>query len=76
MKNLHKLILPLIIGSAALLTACHHHDNRRSVPRHPRPGYNYHNSPNYRSKAPSQRHRYNNINDYNNDTLTPYESMW
>ena len=69
MKTLLKLMLPLIVGSAALLTACHHHDNRRSVPQRPIPGYNHnsHHTP---------KHRYNNLNDYNNDTLTPYERMW
>jgi hypothetical protein len=69
MKTLLKLMLPLIVGSATVLTACHHHDNRRSVPQRPIPGYNHnsHHTP---------KHRYNNLNDYNNDTLTPYESMW
>lgn len=68
MTTLHKLILPLIVCSAALLTACHHHDNRRSVPQP------IHHS--YHSKPTPKTHHYNNLNDYNRDTIPPYDNMW
>ena len=57
-----------------LLPGCHHHKSDHNTP--PRHGYQYNSPPRHRGKSQPHRHQFNNLQDYNNDTLAPYEITW
>ena len=68
----HKILLVALL--LLLTSGCHHHSPAHNPP--PRHGYQHNTPSRYRGKSQPRRHQFNNLKDYNNDTLAPYEITW